>query len=134
MESLTVFSSASYPPDLASQARSPGRSSESSERRGEVLPLAGKPTYSGPARARTWTLRLPVRAERVHIEKQVVVAEEVVLRVREVEEVRHFEDALTHERLRVDGPAHLAATQRVPGLSARPNHSEPSSRFRGTRA
>jgi stress response protein YsnF len=50
--------------------------------------------------------------ERVVVEKQVVVVEEVALRVRQVEEVQHYEGMLARERLRVQMPPELEVTPR----------------------
>ena len=48
------------------------------------------------------TVRLPVRAEHVTVEKQTVIAEEVVVRTGEVTEVERLSDTVRREELRVD--------------------------------
>ena len=130
MEALSVFSSTSYPSQPvdpeANQARDE-RETEYQLRDREPLPLEGKPQFIGEGTARRWTLRLPVRMERVVVEKQVVVVEEVALRVRQVEEVQHFEGMLARERLRVDVPPDLQVTPRP---EDRTYPGDPPGRFR----
>ena len=113
MESLMVFPSTSYPPSVDPGARAAGGLAERGEPQREVLPLGARPSRVGAASDRVWVLRLPVRAERVVVEKQVVVAEEVALRVRQVEEVQHVEDTVAREHLRVTRSPNLEPTQPV---------------------
>jgi len=51
---------------------------------------------------RGWEIRLPVRAEEIAVEKQVVVRERVVVGRREVDDVEHVDASVRREQLRVD--------------------------------
>ncbi len=51
---------------------------------------------------RGWTVRLPVRAEEVRVEKQTVVVEEVVVRTRPVQETVRVDETVRREELRVE--------------------------------
>ena len=49
-----------------------------------------------------WTMRLPVRAEEVRIERQTVVVEEVVVRPYQVQDVAHVTDTVRRETLEIE--------------------------------
>ena len=53
------------------------------------------------------TVRLPVRAEQVTIEKWPVVVEEVVVHTTQVEEEERLTETVRREELRVDTEGHL---------------------------
>src|SRR5438067_5459698 len=69
---------------------------------GRLLPLeaTGEP-WGGPWGA-NWSVRLPLRAEQISIEKQTVVVENVVVRRRLQKEVVRQDDAVRRERLRLE--------------------------------
>jgi stress response protein YsnF len=54
-----------------------------------------------------WSVRLPVRAERVTVDKYAFVRVEAVVRRIERPDVVHVTDAVPHEPLRVDTPGSL---------------------------
>ncbi len=64
----------------------------------KTLPLEA---YATAASARGWNIRLPVRAEHVTIEKQVVVYERVDVRRHEIEEQARVQSDVRREELRV---------------------------------
>ncbi len=83
----------------------------------------------------SWTVRLPVRAEYVHVSKQVVVSEEVVVRRDQVDDVVHATDTIHREEVytgldergrqnltveEAGMPRHLASTERLDTASGRP--------------
>ena len=82
-------------------------------RAGRPLPLTAQWGATSPGPARTWTVRLPVRAEQVTVGKQVVVAEEVRLRVDTTQRTMVVERPVRRERLRVDvaGDVHTEQTE-----------------------
>ncbi len=49
-----------------------------------------------------WTVRLPIRAEHISIEKRSVVAEEVAVRTRLTRDVERFDETVRREELLVD--------------------------------
>ena len=51
---------------------------------------------------RGWTIRLPVRAEHVRVEKQTFVAEEVVVRTRPVQDTVRVDETVRREEVRVE--------------------------------
>ncbi len=61
-----------------------------------TLPLDAVPISA----AHRWSIRLPVRAERVTVSKDVVVRERVVVRRREIADAARVEDEVRHEELR----------------------------------
>lgn len=63
----------------------------------EVLPIGGMPTRAGDA----WSVRLPVRAERIRLSKQVVARERVLIKRQQVEEVAGVDARLLREELRI---------------------------------
>jgi len=80
-------------------------------------------------------VRLPVRAEYVHVSKQMVVSEEVVVRRDQIDDVVHATDTIRREEVYTgldergrqnltveeDGvPRHLASTERLNIASGRP--------------
>jgi hypothetical protein len=71
------------------------RSEESSGGR-DTLPIETVPIST----AHGWSIRLPVRAERVTVSKDVVVRERVVVRRREIADVAHMEAEVRREELR----------------------------------
>ena len=58
-----------------------------------------------------WWVRLPVRAEQITIDKEVVVSEEVTLRTKQVEDVVRVEDTVRREELRVDSEGDVEVRQ-----------------------
>jgi stress response protein YsnF len=60
-----------------------------------------------------WTVRVPLRAERVRTERETVVREEVVLRPRMVAGVERVEGTVSREELRVEVSGDLDATQPI---------------------
>jgi stress response protein YsnF len=73
-----------------------------------ALPLEATPVL----RQLGWSIRLPVRAEGVVVEKQVVVSERVVVRRRERNDLARIDGRVRREQLKVDveGTAHLSTT------------------------
>jgi hypothetical protein len=59
-----------------------------------------------------WSIRLPVRAEQVVVEKQLVVRERVVVPRRELNDLAHVDARVRREELQVDldDTAHLSPT------------------------
>jgi len=84
----------------------------SPSREGRPLPLSAQWGATSPGPSRTWTVRLPVRAEQVIVGKQVVVAEEVRLRVDTTQRTMVVERPVRRERLRVEVAGDVAAEQR----------------------
>jgi hypothetical protein len=91
-------------------------------------PIAGRPTNPDwddnyqllPLEAaierspRGWVIRLPVRAEELVVEKQWVVAEEVVVRTRPVEEVVEVDETVRREELKIEADDTLDVTRPTP--------------------
>ena len=65
---------------------------------GRRLPLEAKVDSSFIG----WTIRLPVRAEHIRLEKQPVVVEEVIIRRERRMDVVHVDETIQRERLRVE--------------------------------
>lgn len=59
-----------------------------------------------------YTIHLPVRAERVTVEKWPVVVEEVVVRTTQVDETAHLDESVRHEELHVDTVGDVQVTER----------------------
>ena len=57
---------------------------------------------SVPTWERGWTVRLPVRAEHVTVEKQVVAYERVAVRTHAIDDLARMEATVRREELRVD--------------------------------
>ena len=76
---------------------------------GPPLEVARAPSGQG------WVIRIPVRAERVTLSKQVVVRERVVIRQREVREIAQLDATVRREQLRVEteGQAKVAEQPRT---------------------
>jgi uncharacterized protein (TIGR02271 family) len=77
-----------------------------------LLPLSTAREETSHGLAKSWTIRLPVRAEQVTVGKQVVVAEEVRLRVNRTERTVAIERPVRRERLRVEVAGDVTAEQR----------------------
>lgn len=84
----------------------------------QAIPVGERIARSGPqlplqARIETsllgTTVRLPVRAEHVTIEKRPVVVEEVVVRTTQVQEEARLTDTVRREELRVETEGDLIA-------------------------
>jgi len=90
--------------DDANQA--PGRRPPS---RGSTLPLGAQPLRTPCG----WSIRLPVRAEQVWVEKQARAVEEVTVRLRRVEDLERRVATLRREELDVSSDGNLEATRRV---------------------
>jgi stress response protein YsnF len=88
------------------------RHDTSPSKEGRPLPLSAQWGATSPAPARTWTVRLPVRAEQVTVGKQVVVAEEVRLRIDTTQRTMVVERPVRRERLRVEVDGDVTADQR----------------------
>ncbi len=67
----------------------------------EPLPLTVVAEPSGAATAPNWTIRLPVRAERITLTKAVVVAENVTIRVHPTTESVVVGSDIRREELRL---------------------------------
>jgi len=92
----------------------PFRSEESSTAGRNTLPLEAVPIST----ALGWSIRLPVRAERVTVSKEVVVRERVVVRRGKVADVAHVEAEVRREELRTstEGEIEVVDTRgRAPG-------------------
>jgi stress response protein YsnF len=61
--------------------------------RGSALPLAAQPLRT----ERGWTVRLPVRAEHVWVEKRAQAVEQVTVRLRRVEDTQHRIETVRRE-------------------------------------
>src|SRR5438067_8432092 len=98
------MTSADYSSNQPDSKRSPdgGQQEKRSVEPGRLLPLeaTGEP-WGGPWGA-NWSVRLPLRAEQISIEKQTVVIENVVVRRRLQREVVLQDDAVRRERLRLE--------------------------------
>jgi uncharacterized protein (TIGR02271 family) len=78
-----------------------------------LLPLSARREEVRDGIVRTWTVRLPVRAEQVTVNKQVVVAEEVSLRVDTTQRTVTVEQPIRRERLRVEVDGDVTADQTI---------------------
>ena len=58
-----------------------------------------------------WSFRIPVWAEEVTVDKEIVVAEEVVVGIQPVQDVAHFTGTVRREELRVDTEGQLDETR-----------------------
>jgi len=58
-----------------------------------------------------WSIRLPVRAEEVRLEKRVVVYEEVEIRREYIEEVEHIDETVRREELNLQTHGSVEATR-----------------------
>jgi uncharacterized protein (TIGR02271 family) len=58
------------------------------------------------------TIHLPVRAERVTVEKWPVVVEEVAVHTAQVQETAHLKEPVRHEELHVDTTGDVRVTER----------------------
>jgi len=87
------------------------RDASLSKERG-VLPLSARREETSHGLVRTWTVRLPVRAEAVTVGKQVVVSEEVRLRVDSTQRTVVVERPVRRERLRLEVAGDATAEQR----------------------
>ncbi|HZR99722.1 MAG TPA: DUF2382 domain-containing protein [Chloroflexota bacterium] len=85
-----------------------GRSSQPTLPRGTRLPLQAyvETTPYG------CTIRLPVRLERVTVEKQPVVVEEVLVRTEHMRDTARLDDTVHREELRVDTEGDVRVTER----------------------
>jgi uncharacterized protein (TIGR02271 family) len=72
----------------------------------ERHPVPGHPPASGPVGERE-EVRVPVREERVEVDKQAVVTEEVTLKKRPVQEVEHVTETVRREEPRVEARGDL---------------------------
>lgn len=70
------------------------------------LPLNATREARGIATARTWTVRLPVRAERVIVTKPVVVSESVTIDVHPTTETVTLSDGIRREELHIVKSGH----------------------------
>src|SRR5581483_12033636 len=66
-----------------------------------------------------WTIRLPVRVEEVHVQKRVVVYEEVEIRREYVEEVAQVDGTIRREELDLRAYGDVDVTQPVHPAAAR---------------
>jgi uncharacterized protein (TIGR02271 family) len=83
------------------------------------LPLEGtSEPWAGPW-ATSWSVRLPVRAEQIRIEKQTMVVEEVAVRRRQRREVRRLDESVRRERLQVETQGELEAARDSSGSPVR---------------
>ena len=73
------------------------------------LPLEAhvEPTAGG------WSIRLPLRAEDVTVDKRTVVVETVTVRRGQVEEVMQHDETLRRERLRIETQGNQEVTRPV---------------------
>ena len=81
----------------------------------QPLPLEARiePTAGG------WSIRLPLRAEDVAVDKRTVVAETVTVRRGQVEEVIQRDETIRRERLRIETEGNLEVTRSVdPGRAS----------------
>jgi uncharacterized protein DUF2382 len=76
---------------------------------GRPLPLEANVESS----SRGWTIRLPVRAEYIMVDKRPVVVEEVVVRRRPLEDAARVGDTVRRERLRVETEGDVTERLRV---------------------
>ena len=63
---------------------------------------------------RGWVIRLPVGAEELVVEKQWVVAEQVVVRTRPVEDVVQVDETVRREELKVEADGAVDVTRPLP--------------------
>src|SRR5688572_31345692 len=87
----------------AASSEQAARADERIVRTGPQLPLEARIESS----LLGTTVRLPVRAEQVTIEKWPVVVEEVVVHTTQVEEEERLTETVRREELRVDTEGHL---------------------------
>jgi stress response protein YsnF len=74
-----------------------------------TLPLEAKvePAAGG------WSIRLPLRAEEVTVDKRTVVAETLTVRRGQVKEVMHRDEMIRRERLRIESEGNLEVTRPI---------------------
>ena len=93
--------------------RAPGASAEASGEPGRRLPLEATAEPWPGAWATGWAARLPLRAERITLGKQAVVAEQVTVRRRRWEEVVPLSDQVRREQARIVIEGALEVTRTV---------------------
>ena len=97
--------------DLFDQLKQPNdRSGDGRRVLSDRLPLDARVERAGSG----WRVRIPVRAEQVHVEKQSVVAEQVVVRKRTTEERARLDADLRREELEVDSDGASAYDETEP--------------------
>ena len=103
------------PWDQVGAAEAPAQSRHSVTRHGG-LPLEAQvlPSNGG------WEARLPLRAERVVVQKRVVATERVTVRQGQVTEAVRLNETVAREKLRVDAAGDVELTQNADSLRARP--------------
>jgi len=79
---------------------------------------------------RGWVIRLPVGADELVVEKQWVVAEQVAVRTRPVEDVVQIDETVRREELKVEADGEVDVTHPTPtgpfgGLTERPQEAAP---------
>ena len=85
--------------DLVGQLKQPGGHPDETRRgKAEKLPLEARVERAGAG----WRIHLPLRAEQVRVEKHSVVAEQVVVRKRTIEDQVTVDEDLRREELDVD--------------------------------
>lgn len=106
-----MFSGDAYRRDEVAPPRPDERSTTgqpAASRRGARLPLQAHMETT----AYGCTIRLPVRAEHVTVEKWPVVVEEVIVHTAQVDETVHVQEGVRREELRVDAEGDVHVTER----------------------
>jgi stress response protein YsnF len=103
-------------PGAHSQVPGAGRHDEPASAKARHLTLDASRMGS----AQGWSVRVPVRAEQVHVSKQVVVRERVTVRRKAIGDVAHLEDEVRREVLDIDTASAVNVTRHNQhGLQAR---------------
>jgi stress response protein YsnF len=79
----------------------------------QTLALEAKREPDGLGGVRMWTIRLPVRSERIAIEKSVVVREEIVVHARPADRSVLIQSDASREVLRVELAGEVTAVREV---------------------
>ena len=112
-----MFSGDAYRRDEVAPRQTDGRSATGRPTisRGSILPLQAQVETS----VLGCTIRLPVRAEHVSVEKWPVVVEEVIVHTAQVDDTAHLTETVRREELRVDTQGDVHVSERhgsTPGV------------------
>lgn len=92
---------------MTTHPRSEDASSSPTAERSLSLEAKVEPAAGG------WSIRLPLRAEAVTVDKRTVVAETLTVRRGQVKEVMHRDETIRGERLRIESEGNLEATRPI---------------------